>query len=204
MRVPTTERLDGLDAARGLAVLSMLVAHLCPADGVFRISEYLTAPLFAVIIGISMGIRLAERRPPVGTFLLDNVQRGLVLVVLGVLLQAIYDQIDVVLPYLGVLVIVLAPLALLLHRLPVLTLGIAGALAVVGPLVVERAREALPTLVGSWPDWALDLLGGWPPASHTGWCRSCRWRSAAWPSRACSAARPGRRRATSSPVSCSC
>ncbi len=158
MRVPTTERLDGLDAARGLAVLSMLVAHLCPADGVFRISEYLTAPLFAVIIGISMGIQLAERRPPVGTFLLGNVQRGLVLIVLGVLLQAIYDQIDVVLPYLGVLVIVLAPLALLLHRLPVLTLGIAGALAVVGPLVVGRARDSLPTLVGSWPDWALDLL----------------------------------------------
>ena len=68
---------------------------------------------------------------------------------LGVLLQSIYAQIDVVLPYLGVLVIVLAPLALLLHRVPVLTLGIAGALAVVGPLVVERAREASLTVAGA-------------------------------------------------------
>ena len=74
---------------------------------------------------------------------------------LGVLLQALYDQILVVLPFLGVLVIVLAPLALLLHRLPVLTLGIAGALAVVGPVVVDHAREATTT---RGRDWAQDLL----------------------------------------------
>ena len=158
MRVPTTQRLDGLDAARGLAVVSMLVAHLSPVGGVLDVSEYLTAPLFAVIIGISMGVRLTERRPAAGAFLLDNVQRGLVLIVLGVLLQAIYAQIDVVLPYLGVLVIVLAPLALLLHRVPVLTVGLAGALAVVGPIVVERAREAYPSMADSWPGWSLDLV----------------------------------------------
>ena len=142
--MPTTRRLDGLDAARGLAVVSMLVAHLSPVGGVLDVSEYLTAPLFAVIIGISMGVRLTERRPAPTWFLLDNAQRGLVLIVLGVLLQAIYAQIDVVLPYLGVLIIVLAPLALLLHRVPVLTVGLAGALAVVGPIVVERVREAYP------------------------------------------------------------
>ena len=140
----------------------MLVAHLCPAGGIFNVSEYLTAPLFAVIIGISMGVRLDERRPPAGTFLLDNLQRGLVLVVLGVLLQSLYSQIDVVLPYLGVLVVVLAPLALLLHRVPVLTLGIAGALAVVGPLVVERAREASTTVAGGTPD-----LLGWVATGHS-------------------------------------
>lgn len=140
----------------------MLVAHLCPAGGIFIVSEYLTAPLFAVIIGISMGVRLDEHRPPAGTFLLDNLQRGLVLVVLGVLLQSLYSQINVVLPYLGVLVIVLAPLALLLHRVPVLTLGIAGALAVVGPLVVERAREASITVAGGMPD-----VLGWVATGHS-------------------------------------
>ncbi len=74
------------------------------------------------------------------------------------LLQAIYAQIDVVLPYLGVLILVLAPLALLLHRVPVLTVGLAGALAVVGPIVVERVREAYPSMVETWPGWALDLV----------------------------------------------
>jgi len=152
----TSRRLDGLDAARGLAVVSMLVAHLCPAGGIFIVPEYLTAPLFAVVIGVAMGIQLADRRPSPGEFLVANVQRGLILVVLGVLLQAMYAQIVVVLPYLGVLIIVLAPLALLLHRLPVLTLGIAGALAVVGPLVVERARANPAT--ATWPQWSLDLV----------------------------------------------
>ena len=151
-------RLDGLDAARGLAVVFMLVAHLSPVGGILDVSEYLTAPLFAVIIGISMGVRLTERRPAPGWFVLDNAQRGLVLIVLGVLLQAIYAQIDVVLPYLGVLIIVLAPLALLLYRVPVLTVGLAGALAVVGPIVVERAREAYPSMADSWPGWSLDLV----------------------------------------------
>ncbi len=183
VRMPTTHRLDGLDAARGLAVVSMLVAHLCPAGGIFDVSEYLTAPLFAVIIGhLDGGASRRARAPPAGTFLLDNLQRGLVLIVLGVLLQALYSQIDVVLPYLGVLVIVLAPLALLLHRMPVLTLGIAGALAVVGPIVVERAREAYPSSPTAGRGGRSTSSRGWPPASSTGWSRSCRWRSAAWPS----------------------
>jgi uncharacterized membrane protein YeiB len=154
----TTARLDGLDAARGLAVVSMLVAHLSPVGGAFEVAQYLTAPLFAVVIGISMGVRLTEQRPDPGWFVLDNVQRGLILLGLGILLQALYSQIDVVLPYLGVLVIVLAPLALLLHRLPVLTLGIAGGLAVLGPLVVERSREGVASTAGGSPGWSADIL----------------------------------------------
>ena len=137
-----TSRLDGLDAARGLAVVSMLIAHLSPVGGPANITEYLTAPLFAVIIGVAMGLSL-ERRPGVGTFLRDNALRGLLLVALGIALQRLYDQIVVVLPYLGVLVLVLAPLALLLHRLPALTLGIAAGLAVVSPVVMERSRDWL-------------------------------------------------------------
>ena len=64
-----------------------------------------------------------------------------------------------VLPYLGILIIVLAPLALLLHRVPVVTLGIAAGLAVLGPLVMERAREwtlghpDAPAMVLDLVDW---------------------------------------------------
>lgn len=134
-------RLDGLDAARGLAVVSMLIAHLSPVGGPANVTEYLTAPLFAVVIGVAMGLVLEDRRPPVGTFLRDNALRGLVLVVLGIGLQEIYAQIVVVLPYLGLLIIVLAPVALILHRMPVVTLGVAAGLAVVSPVVMERARD---------------------------------------------------------------
>ena len=144
--MPTQERptrLDGLDAARGLAVVSMLVAHLSPVGGPANVTEYLTAPLFAVVIGVAVGLVLQERRPRPGTFLRDNALRGLVLVALGIGLQELYPQIVVVLPYLGLLVIVLAPVALLLHRMPVLTLGVAAGLAVVSPVVMERARDWL-------------------------------------------------------------
>ena len=134
-------RLDGLDAARGLAVVSMLVAHLSPVGGPLNVTEYLTAPLFAVVIGVAMGLVLQDRRPPAGTFLRDNALRGVVLVMLGIGLQELYDQIVVVLPYLGLLVIVLAPIALLLHRMPVVTLAVAAGLAVVSPVVMERARD---------------------------------------------------------------
>lgn len=153
-------RLDGLDLARGVAVVSMLVAHLSPAGGVLTVSEYLTAPLFALVIGTSMGLRLASGRRSAGRFALDNLLRGLVLVVIGLVLQRLYSQIDVILPHLGVLVVVLAPVALLLWRLPVLTVGVSVALAVLSPVLMERAREyAVANLTGS--DEATRYLVGW-------------------------------------------
>ena len=123
-------RLDGLDAARGLAVVSMLVAHLSPVGGPATITEYLTAPLFAVIIGTSMGIHLRDRSPHPDRFLGDNLQRGL-----------------------------MAPLALLLRRMPVLTVGLAVGLAVVAPVVVDRARLAANENIATWPGWLDDLMG---------------------------------------------
>ncbi|GAA4396305.1 hypothetical protein GCM10023168_00060 [Fodinibacter luteus] len=150
-------RLDGLDAARGLAVVSMLVAHLSPVGGPLTVSEYLTAPLFAVIIGTSMGVQLAERRPAAGPFLRDNAVRASVLIVLGVLLQRVYHQIAVILPYLGLLVVVLAPLALLLHRMPVRTVVLSAILSIVSPLVMDRARAWTAT-GGDRPRVVLELV----------------------------------------------
>ncbi len=157
---PRTARLAGLDLARGLAVVSMLVAHLSPVGGVLDVSEYLTAPLFAVVIAVAMGVQLDRRHPGVIPFLVATVQRGLVLVVLGLVLQLLYGQVDVVLPYLGVLVLVLGPLALVLHRAPVLTLGLAAGGAVLGPLVTQRVREAASAATAAgdpWPGPVSDL-----------------------------------------------
>ncbi len=136
----------------------MLVAHLGPAGGVFVLSEYLTAPLFAVVIGAAMGLALAVPGTDPVRFVADNALRGVLLVALGVLLQASYSQIDVVLPYLGVLVVVLAPLAVGLRRLPVLTVGVAAAAAVLGPLVTERARDHLAVHAATTGAGARDVL----------------------------------------------
>ena len=135
-------RLEGLDLARGLAVLSMLVAHLSPVGGLLDVTEYLTAPLFAVVIAISMALRL-DTGVPAWRVIGDNVLRGLLLLLVGVVLQLLYAQIDVVLPYLGVLVVVLAPLVVLLRTLPLLTLGLAVGAAVLGPIVTDLGRSAV-------------------------------------------------------------
>ena len=74
-------------------------------------------------------------------------------------MDAARDQIIIVLPYLGVLVIVLAPLALLLHRMPVLTVGLAAGLAVVAPVIVDRAGLVANENVATWPGWLSDLMG---------------------------------------------
>ncbi|MCV7681877.1 hypothetical protein M3C12_000455 [Micrococcus luteus] len=59
-------RLVWVDVARGLALVAMMVVHAAPAggpDGVLRLAEHLTAPLFAALVGV--GARLeAERLGP--------------------------------------------------------------------------------------------------------------------------------------------
>lgn len=47
-------RLTWPDLARGVAVVSMLVAHTAPVGGILNLSEFLTAPLFAMIVGVSV------------------------------------------------------------------------------------------------------------------------------------------------------
>ena len=91
-----------------------------------------------------------------------------------------------VLPYLGLLIIVLAPLALLLHRMPVVTLGVAAGLAVVSPLVMERSRGWVLAHPDA-PAMVLDLVDWLAPARPTASCRSSRWRWAGSHSRRCSA-----------------
>ena len=52
-------RLVWVDVARGLALVAMMVAHTAPAGGpggVLHLSEHLTAPLFAALVGV--GARL--------------------------------------------------------------------------------------------------------------------------------------------------
>lgn len=106
-------RVDGL---RGLALLSMFVAHCAPSPGPFRLfdlTEFLTAPLFALLIGI--GAQLGDRgaRALPATFVRAGI-RAAVLVVLGLWLDGLGAQVDIVLVYLA-LPTLLAPV---LARLP--------------------------------------------------------------------------------------
>ncbi len=150
-------RLLWLDLARGLAVVSMVIAHTAPWGGVFVGTEYLTAPWFAMLVGISLllawdktgggtgaksGARSGEQTPSrTGAFIAANVARGLLLLLAGELLQRAYWQIDVVLQTLGLLTIVLAPLVVLVGRRRWVWAAISAAMVAASPLLMDAARE---------------------------------------------------------------
>lgn len=133
-------REDWLDLARGLAVVSMIVAHTSPWGGLWNLSEYLTAPLFAFLVGASLVLAWTRSDRRYGFFVIANLLRGLVLVALGEALQALYFPIIVVLQTLGVLTIVLAPLVPLLVRWSWSAYAVALAAAILSPLAMAQAR----------------------------------------------------------------
>lgn len=134
-------RQPGVDVARGLAVVSMVVAHTCPVGGVFNVSEYLTAPLFALLIGVSLTYAWHNSGVSFGRFWLAEVLRGALLFALGVALQLAYAQIFDVLMSLGLLTALLPPVVLLGRRSPAALVALVGVLAVAVP-PLKLAGEA--------------------------------------------------------------
>ena len=129
-----------------------------------------------------------------GWFLLQNLERGLLLVVLGVLLQQVYAPLVVTLPHVGLLVLVLAPLASCSYRAGADSRRRGGR---------RRARPDHPGAGSGRDRRGCDgAVTGWPVTSSTGWCsarragsaRCCRWPSRGWPSRPSCDGRPNRRR----------
>lgn len=102
------DRLIWLDLARGFAVVSMIIAHTWPWGGLWSVVEYLTAPWFALLIGLSLSLAWQKGRERPARFVLDNVVRGGLLIALGISLQTVYAQIVVVLQTLGALTVVAA------------------------------------------------------------------------------------------------
>lgn len=152
-------RLFWLDLARGLAVVSMIVAHTSPWGGLWNLSEYLTAPLFAFLVGVSLHLAWARYPQGYAFFVLANALRGLLLVVVGELLQEVYWGIIVVLQTLGVLTMVLAPLVPLLVRRPWTAYAVSLACALASPVAMAAARRwrwSAPR--EPWLMWVVDVI----------------------------------------------
>ena len=114
-----TMRRSDVDLVRFLALVSMYVAHVAPVPGparVLELSEYLTMPLFALLVGVGadLGLRGAGTRSRWRWWWSLTV-RAAVLICLGLALDRAGAQVVMVLVHLGVLVVV----AGLLARLPV-------------------------------------------------------------------------------------
>lgn len=146
----TGKRVVGLDAARGVAVISMFFAHFAPGTGpgsVITLSEHLTAFLFVLLIGCGAELGRASAHRWRSTQV-----RASALVVIGVLLMQPTSQIAVVLVWLGVMTVI----ALWLTHLPTWAVAAVAAASVAfepalvtwsRTWLVEQPRDSITTAV---------------------------------------------------------
>ena len=139
---PGASRLVGVDVARGLAVLGMFAAHLWPRDLLDeRLFDGRSAILFATLAGVSLGLMTGGADPTRpddrGHRALSIAIRAVLLIVLGLLLQAWNPYVLVILPYYGVMFLLLLAVLWLPRRLLV-------PLAVVVTLVAPFAASLVP------------------------------------------------------------
>jgi uncharacterized membrane protein len=146
---PSTTRLLGVDAARGVALLGMMVIHLVPSQGetgaiavAYDVAHGRASALFAVLAGMSLVLADGGARGPVGgyhTMLARAAVRAVLIGVLGLGLALAGTPILVILTYYGLLFLLAAPLI----RLPAPALaGLALGWAVLGPVVSHAVRSA--------------------------------------------------------------
>lgn len=138
-----------VDALRGVAIAAMLVAHAAPLLGklpsvpaaAFDAVNDVASPLFAMAMGMAGIIVLHRGDSRSGSFTAVKAVQGLFLILLGVSLAALPTWVGVVLPQLGILLIVGAPLLLL----PARWLGWATAVAFLGgPIAVMLTGMLVP------------------------------------------------------------
>ncbi len=134
-----SQRRTDVDVVRFLALASMYVAHVAPVPGpahVLELSEYLTMPLFALLVGVGAQLGVWAAGPATRRWWWSMAVRATVLVGLGLVLDLAGAQVVIVLVHLGVLVLVAGPLA----RLPLAAVVVVGVAAFVAGQTTEIAR----------------------------------------------------------------
>ncbi len=163
-------RVDGVDAARGLALIGMFVAHVSPAVASLEAAQLIAVAderprlLFALTAGIGLGFLSGGTRPVSegrGELRRQIAIRAVILIMLGFLIWAIFDPlVFIILDVYGVAFLVMLPLLFLPPRV---ALGLGIALLAVTPAVAELgARTEFVAAVRETPvrflsDW---IVGG--------------------------------------------
>ncbi|CAL9570268.1 hypothetical protein SUDANB121_04851 [Nocardiopsis dassonvillei] len=151
---PAKTRIDGVDAARALAVFGMFIVHLgVDSMGVLSPENYAwdlhglvrgnSSALFAFLAGVSLAMTTGRTRPLSGEPLFRSVvrivTRAVLIALLGLILDMMAVPVAIILTYYGGFFLLSLPLV----RLRRGTLwAVAGALAVVGPPLSFLIREA--------------------------------------------------------------
>lgn len=147
-------RIDGLDAARALAVFGMFAVHLGvdsiglfpddQAETVHSIVRGNSSALFAFLAGVSLAMMTGRTAPisgdPLRRAVVRILARALMIGLLGFVLDALGAPIAVILTYYAGFFVLALPLV----RVRAGTLwAVAGGLAVIGPAVSFLLREHL-------------------------------------------------------------
>ena len=151
-RLPASMRLLGVDAARGLALIGMMSVHILPrldddgtASTAYLIASGRSAALFAVLAGVGLALASGGPTPPRGRPLAGAVvatlARALVLLLVGLVLGSFDSGVAVILAYYAIFFAATAPFLGLTARV---LLPLAGAWAVLGPVLSQAIRPTLP------------------------------------------------------------
>src|SRR5690606_39205476 len=159
-------RVVALDIARGIAVLGMAAAHTAALPGELRwdapspwveLVNGRSSILFALLAGISLAIMPGRTRVPTGAELaharLRLVARGLVIFVVGLVLELLGTSIAVILTFYGAVYAV----AILFVGMRVSSVLVwAASLAVAGPALVGGLMALAPSSFGSGITFVLE------------------------------------------------
>jgi uncharacterized membrane protein len=163
-------RVDGVDAARGLALIGMFVAHVAPAAATLEAAQFLAIAderprlLFALTAGIGLGFLTGGIRPIAegrGELRRQIAIRAVILIALGLLIWITLNPlVFIILDVYGVAFLLMLPLLFIPPRVA-LGLGI-GLLAVTPALAELGARTDFVAAVRETPfkflsDW---IVGG--------------------------------------------
>lgn len=161
-------RIDGVDAARGLALIGMFVAHVAPPVANPQVAALLTIAderprlLFALTAGIGLGLISGGVRPITegrGELRRQIAIRAVILIALGLLIWATLNPlVFIILDVYGVAFLLMLPL-LFIRPAAALVLG-TGLLAVTPALAELGARTEFVAAVRETPakflsDWAV-------------------------------------------------
>lgn len=152
-------RFDGIDLARGLAIVGMVFAHLGPTgfDGGV-VADYTTtafagypSALFAVLAGVSLGL-FTERgsADPVRTRLATLV-RGVILLVAGTLMSMVQSTIAIVLSTIAVIYLLLFWLPRCKTWVIAVIIAVLAAVSSVGFVLVELVPFGFELFMPPYP-----------------------------------------------------
>ncbi|WP_306366774.1 heparan-alpha-glucosaminide N-acetyltransferase domain-containing protein [Nocardiopsis sp. CC223A] len=152
---PAKTRIDGIDAARALAVFGMFIVHLgVDSMGLLSPEDYAwdlhgivrgnSSALFAFLAGVSLAMMTGRTRPlagePLFRAVVRIVTRAVLIALLGLILDLMAVPVAIILTYYGGFFLLALPLVRLRSWM---LWTVAGVLAVVGPPLSFLLRDTL-------------------------------------------------------------